>query len=559
MDIKFVSLFEKFLEKITTIHELDLDYVESIISDICEYLGISKITVGFYKNPRDEAGGIGRLCVCYDTGEESVPCRTDRIVTETMSVTKIIEYRPAGAREWSDEMNHRVDIFTKVMMLAASRSSLLQVARRRTFYDDDGYLNLNSFMRYIENNGPQGKLCGHAAALLNLKHFSLVNQQIGRDRGTTVMRGFIEGLTELVNDDGIVCRMGGDNFVAVLPLDNLDKCIDHLSGKAVPYNSNGDRIMVNATAGVLVMKDDFVYDAPSSILDRIIPTAQAARTSGMEDILFFSAQMEQRKEKIMRLQRLFPQALEKCEFLTYYQPKVEVRTGKLIGAEALCRWMHKGELIRPDVFIPTFEQSLDICKLDFYMLEHVCMDIRQWLDEGKEVVRISVNLSRKHMVDIDLTDHLVGIIDKYDVPHKYIEIELTETTTDVQFRDLKRVVNDLQKAGISTAVDDFGMGYSSLNLISEIPWNVIKIDKSLIPVSGDDKKSQRSVMFSHIVNMAKDMGYECISEGIETQEQLDAMIEHGCELVQGYFFDRPLPREEFIERLIKGGYDKNER
>ena len=557
MDEKFYKLFETFLEKITALREVDLDDLDDIIDDLCDYLCISRITAGFYQNPRAEAADEGRVYVCHDKGVPSVAEYTDRIVTEAMSVTKSVIYRAADEPEWSAQTRHNVEVFTKIMMLAVSRSALLQVAKRRTFYDDDGYLNLNSFIRYIESNGPQGKLCRHAAIHFNLKHFSLINQQIGRSRGTQVMRGFIDGLTDIVGEDGTVCRMGGDNFVGVLPLDRLDKCLAHIGGCAVPYNRFGDRIMVNATAGVLVMNDNFKYTGTSCVMDRIISAAQAARSGGKEDIVFFSDDMERRRDKIMRLQRLFPQALENGEFLIYYQPKVEIRTGRLTGAEALCRWLHEGELIKPDDFIPTYEQSLDICKLDFYMLEHVCMDIRKWLDEGKNVVRVSVNLSRKHIMDIDLVDNIVNMIDKYGVPHKYIEIELTETTTDVEFKDLKRVVNGLQKAGISTAVDDFGIGYSSLNLISEIPWNVIKIDKSLIPVKGDNEKSPRSVMFSHVVKMAKEMGLECISEGVETQAQIDTMLENGCDVVQGFYFDKPLPKAAFIERLSSGEYLKN--
>ena len=121
-------------------------------------------------------------------------------------------------------------------------------------------------------------------------------------------------------------------------------------------------------------------------------------------------------------------------------------------------------------FIPILEMNTDICKLDFYMLEHVCQTIRQRLDEGKSVVRVSVNFSRKHLVDIDLLDKIISVIDKYEVPHEYIEIELTETTTDVLFRDLRRVVCGLQEQGIWTAVDDFGVGYSSLNLIREVRY-----------------------------------------------------------------------------------------
>ncbi|MBR1724624.1 MAG: EAL domain-containing protein, partial [Ruminococcus sp.] len=257
---------------------------------------------------------------------------------------------------------------------------------------------------------------------------------------------------------------------------------------------------------------------------------------------------------ITQLQRIFPEALEKEEFKVFYQPKIDINTGELIGAEALCRWFRDGKIVPPLDFIPILEQGHDICKLDFYMLDHVCRDIRRWLDEGRQVVRVSVNLSRKHMVDYDLLEHIMEVIDKNKVPHKYIEIELTETTTDVEFRDLKRVVNGLQRAGVSTSVDDFGMGYSSLNLIKEIPWNVLKVDKSFLPVDEDNENSTRSIMFKYVIAMAKEMGLECIAEGVETQDQVDVLRDNHCDLAQGFFFDKPLPVGEFEDRMTLHRY-----
>ena len=153
---------------------------------------------------------------------------------------------------------------------------------------------------------------------------------------------------------------------------------------------------------------------------------------------------------------------------------------------------------------------------------------------------------------MDLLKHIVEIVDRNNVPHQYIEIELTETTTDVEFKDLKRTIGGLQKTGISTSVDDFGVGYSSLNLIKEIPWDVLKLDKSLLPTDEDENKVQKAVMFKYIVAMAQEMGLECISEGVETKEQVQLLAENNCNLAQGFYSDRPLPVAEFEKRLEKG-------
>ena len=222
-----------------------------------------------------------------------------------------------------------------------------------------------------------------------------------------------------------------------------------------------------------------------------------------------------------------------------------------MGAEALCRWKHDGEMILPFRFIPVLEQNGDIVKLDFYMLEHVCRDMRRWIDDGEKAVRVSVNLSRLHMGDPNLLERILSIIDKYDIPHQFIEIELTETTTEVDYIELKKLVSGLRDAGIFTSVDDFGVGYSSMNLLRELPWNVIKIDRSFMPLgdrSQEDEK--RKVMLKSVIGMTQALGLKCIAEGVETVDQIILLKKYGCFYAQGYYFDKPLPVEEFETRLI---------
>ena len=186
------------------------------------------------------------------------------------------------------------------------------------------------------------------------------------------------------------------------------------------------------------------------------------------------------------------------------------------------------------------------------MLDHVCRDIRRWLDAGLPVVRISVNLSRKHMVNRNLLADLVAIIDRNRVPHQFIEFEFTETTTDVEFSDLRRIVGGLQQEGFCTAVDDYGMGYSSLNLIKTIPWDVVKIDRSVLP-EGKGDYGKHGSLFKHVVAMGKELGLECLAEGVETESQLQLLKEAGCDIVQGFLFFRPLPVDEFEKKLAAQG------
>ncbi len=186
------------------------------------------------------------------------------------------------------------------------------------------------------------------------------------------------------------------------------------------------------------------------------------------------------------------------------------------------------------------------------MLDLVCRDICAWLSEGKRLVRISVNMSRRHMLNQRLISDIFDVMERYDFPRKYIEIELTETTTDVDFKDLNRVVNALTEQGIHTSVDDFGMGYSSLNLIRDLPWNTLKIDRSFLPLEGDNKPN-KAVILQHLIAMAQSMGIECLAEGVETVEQIKLLKDNQCFIAQGFFFDEPLARAEFEQRLIAAG------
>ena len=264
--------------------------------------------------------------------------------------------------------------------------------------------------------------------------------------------------------------------------------------------------------------------------------------------------MIEQKEHAMRIKQVFPVALQNEEILVFYQPKISVSTNTIVGAEALSRWYHNGKLVMPMDFIPVLEQSMDICKLDFYVLDHVCRDIRRWLDEGKPAVRISINLSRRHLIDLDLLDRILSIVDRHRVPHHFIEFELTETTTDVEFKDLKRIVTGLQEAGIYTSVDDFGIGYSSLNLIKEIPWNILKVDKNFLPLNEQATQNKQNIMFHHVVNMAKEIGLTCVAEGVETSDQVDILRKNSCDIAQGFYYDKPLPVREFEKRLEQHVY-----
>jgi len=521
------------------------------MEDLCYVLKIGKIDFIAYDNEASEHMGLFRSYCFYDCGGSSDgDYITRRLITpdDNIAVYKIIHRD--GTDEWTELDRGRIEVFISLLSTFNARGRLLKLTHRLTFFDSElDMYNLRQFMKTVRVLCKAERIDEFTAVYFNLKRFSIVNQQIGRENGTRVMKKFIGMIDELLDHENeFVCRIGGDNFIIILADEKLESVLKLLSGVGITIDDNkSERIFISATVGVYVIPDMDSFVLPTDIMDRVSMAFHIAKLT--QDVVFFDDALLTRSKRHNDIIASFPKALADEEFLVYYQPKVSLDGRNIAGAEALSRWYHNGRLISPADFIPVLEQGRDICKLDFYVLDKVCRDIRRWLDTGRNVVRISVNLSRRHLSDMDLLDRIVKIIDKHKVPHELIEIELTETTTDVEFKDLKRTISGLQQTGISTSVDDFGIGYSSLNLIKELPWNVLKLDKSLLPDKNNNNDEQKGIMFKYIVAMAQEMGLECIAEGVETKEHVDLLTSNSCKLAQGYYFDKPLPVEEFEIRL----------
>ncbi|MBQ5311513.1 MAG: GGDEF domain-containing protein [Oscillospiraceae bacterium] len=546
---EYRTAFDRFLEQMEDISDIASDDGKAAVADLCMILRVQKLTMAFYESRKHELFGKGIHYMLHDAGGECTDPIEKRSEAAGFGTSVFCAYPSADSAPWAEEDIVRVNMMLRMISVFSGRNRFLSIAEQATYHDDMGYYNVTYFKRYLDRLMQSDRLNGMTAVYFNLKHFSLINMQIGRAAGTFVMRSYIDHIIRIVGENGIVAHIGGDNFAIIVETERINSIINCFEGVDIVFDINTqETVNVSATAGIYTVPKGIGMEYSSEIMDKVSAAAHAARTNEKEDVVYFNDDMIASKEKLMAIQQLFPQAIKTGEFLVYYQPKVSLRDGRLSGAEALCRWKHEDVIIPPAEFIPVLERSMDICKLDFYMLDHVCQDIRRWLDEGREVVRISVNLSRKHMMDIDLLEHIIEIIDRNNVPHRYIEIELTETTTDVEFKDLKRVVNGLQNVGIYTSVDDFGIGYSSLNLIKEIPWNVLKVDRSFLPVEGDDN-SRRTVMFRYVIGMAQEMGLECIAEGVETPRQVQLLKENNCEFAQGFYFDKPLPVDEFETRM----------
>ena len=559
-DVLFFRYLEDLTDAITDLDhdKLDLEKTYGILKEMCVTFRVCKGVTEYYDSEEAERKGDGVILTCYDTGEEPAEVMTCRTVLSDVMVADCKAYRAKDTEPWNEQERKRIEMIQRLVLNVLGRLRATGMVEQATLFDDAGYSNYRFLTATVDQIGNAGMIGQYALARFNLRHFSLINRQLGRAVCDQVLRRYIDRVEETISPDGIVSRLGGDNFVAVFKKEKLDRVVPLFEGVQVPFSDDEEgRVLISSRAGIFVVPDDYYFLHNGDIMDRITSAYNAAWRGEAGDIVFASDQMMEEKEKFMRTRALFPISLKNREFLVYYQPKIDLRTSCIAGAEALSRWYRNGSIIMPADYIPDLEQTMDICRLDFYVLDQVCQDLRRWLDQGRQAVRVSVNFSRRHLIDPDLLNRILAVIDRWRVPHEYIEIELTETITDVEFKDLKRVTRGLQEAGIFTSVDDFGIGYSSLNLIREIPWNILKVDKNFLPLSEDNGPDRQNIMFRHVVSMAKEIGLICVAEGVETEEQVKILRKCGCDIAQGFYYDKPLPVREFENRLDMRKYTIN--
>ena len=548
----YMTAVERFLLLTERIESVEAPEVEGALTDICRFLRIGRVEASFYDMLSDGIGEEEQI-VQYSLRQGEYDEANVITIKEVVGEGDTIYYRfypKNGETSWTGVELDKIAVLEKMLFRFNQRVRLMHLSEEMKLRDHQiPVWNITYFVRLAERQIREQQIGRYVACSFNMKRFATVNRVLGRDNGTKVMLTFVKNLEDELTQEECVCRVGGDNFLALFYKEKLDFVMEYLQGMDIFYDeSESKKICVSAIAGYYVIPDNDAVRLPNDIMDKTASALKMARTAMKAPYVFYNEALMERIDRIKQVEANFQKALDEQEFMVYYQPKVDLKEYRLVGAESLCRWMKDGRVLSPDNFIPVLEQDNAICELDFYVLEHVCKDMRRWMEDGKEMVRVSVNLSRRHLDDTDLLDHIFSIIDAYRIPHQYLEIELTETTTDVEFKDLKRIVGGLQMRGIRTSVDDFGVGYSSLNLIEEMSWNVLKVDKSFLPQKegGDARKF---VMFQHIIALAQNLGLECIAEGVENLEQVRILKENNCFLAQGFYFDRPLPVEEFEKRM----------
>lgn len=391
-----------------------------------------------------------------------------------------------------------------------------------------------------------------AVVLFDIDKFKFVNDRLGYDEGNRMLERLHKTVSDHLDRDEIFARMSDDNFVMAVKnaTDNeLTSRINDIFTEFDRRNSLFVKYPVVFSAGICRLNQCMHESRHGDVdinaaIDRCKIAKSTLKGTHYSSIAFYDGSIRDKALREKDYESVMPSALKRREFQCYLQPKYGLRSRNIEGAEALIRWNSpEFGFISPGDFIPIAEKNGFVVELDFFILEEVCRAMRHWLDEGKKPVVVSVNQSRLHLNYDDYIWRLREIVDKYDIPYEYIELELTESVFTENAEKLLKIMHKLHEIGFKLSLDDFGSGYSSLNMLKDIPVDVVKIDKEFFNDTMNTQKGR--AVISTVVDLAKNLDMDVISEGVETREQVDFLTEIHCAMVQGYYFAKPMPISEF--------------
>lgn len=447
-------------------------------------------------------------------------------------------------------------------ILIVSMAFLVFVAYRHNFsagqlitqlaYDDEvtGGKNLNYFKEYVTDILYKYQGMPFMIHRFDVSNFRYINEAYGHVRADELLKIINEEATALFYSKELCVRMNADQFVMLTKnTQDLEErffvLTDKVNARALDI---GIRYPIKFKRGVYQVKNQ-EYD-----IILLIDKANAARKTLTGDekecTAYYSDKLVVDMRKVDKIESEMETALFNGEFKMFIQPKWDIVKDHLCGGEALVRWMKEdGTMVYPNDFVPVFERNGFVEQLDFYMLESACQLIRNNINEGREIYPISVNQSRVLLHNPTYIGRVSEILKRYDIPKGYIELEITETVLFTERAKMLTILKDLKEREVLLSMDDFGSGYSSLNMLKDFPFDVLKIDREFFSESIASESS--TWILRKIIEMANGLGIRVICEGVETKDQVEMLQKIGCRYVQGYYYSKPIPAEKFVETYCK--------
>lgn len=441
-------------------------------------------------------------------------------------------------------------ISSYLLKMRASERASRQLYKMKNYDSLTGLPTLHKFKKDVKaliNSNTDKKF---AIIYSDITQFKYINNTLGYDTGDKILCDFARLISGEETKNEAVARVSEDNFIAVTRFYSEEVLLDHIMDVNERFNLAqkakypGTKFIVASGVSLIDNGEDI-----SVAIDNANVARKSIKNLPKSSCKFFDLSMKQKLQWEAEINNSMEQALKDGEFIVYLQPKIGLSDNKLVGAEALVRWQKDNVLIPPNDFIPIFENNGFVVNLDFYIYEEVCKVLRKWMDQGHTVVPISVNVSRVHLNDENFVFDIKNLVDSYQIPYHLLELELTESiflnNTEVALTTMK----NLRALGFGVSIDDFGAGYSSLNLLKDMATDVIKLDKEFFG-RGDMQKEER-IILSSIISMAKQLNMKVLSEGVETQNQSDFLKSVLCDMAQGYLYSRPIPVEEFENLMLR--------
>jgi len=380
----------------------------------------------------------------------------------------------------------------------------------------------------------------------DIAEFKLINELFGRETGNRILQKQAEQMKRYASEGCVYGRLGEDHFIFIVEQDKFSEDILHACRQELQKQLSDSVYNIQVYYGIYPA--EHFREPLASMCDKASLAVDAIKGDRQQFISYYSEQMLEQALSCKTVLDEFDAALKAGEFQIYLQPQIEVNTGKIYGAEALVRRIKAdGSLVSPGDFIPIYEKSGLISRLDLYIWEQAAKQISDWKKQGVNM-RISVNISPRDFYYFEIHKIFADLVKRYDISPEYLNIEITETTIMSDVPNVRQEIQKLQQSGFIVEMDDFGSGYSSLNTLKDIDVDILKIDMGFIRETSNGEKAK--IILDAIVKMAKKLQMPVITEGVETEEQVHTLTKMGCDMFQGYYFSKPISVADFEDAYL---------
>ena len=581
----FIALFSGFVLDLATVSSqsiYDLSTpIYGFMSMIIYYLTLSYVPNELIENTlsliiKDMNSGI----VCFDIHGRCIYCND--ILRELYGIGHDYEEMEKEYRKWiqSIEENRKDSMKMETSIYQNGKKKYYEIVYKRTYDDKQnqvcdyfifndrtedvvslehekyrashdiltGLLNKEQF--YIETAKliKENRDVKYCLVCSNIKDFKFVNELFGIEKGNEILKKQAEYMKNFIGEDSLAARLHADRFAMCMPRIRFDEDLINEAITGIQEAFKNSSFHMHIFVGVYDIHD--VEERVSIMCDKANLASETIKNEYKSSVAYYTEHLLEKSIEERKIIGEFDRALDNEEFVMFLQPQVDV-SGKPFGSEALVRWQHPDKgLLAPGVFIDVLEKTGFVYRLDRYMWDKAVKQLAEWKKRGINDYHISVNISTKDFYLIDVYETFVGLVEKYDFDPKLLKLEITETALMSDFNKNMVIIKRLQKYGFDIEIDDFGSGYSSLNMLKDISADVLKIDMGFLRASENEVKGQD--ILESIIGLANKLGMRVITEGVEKKTQVDMLYDMGCKMFQGYYFSKPIPVDEFEKKYNIG-------